>query len=205
MPGVSETRWSEYLRRSLGVRDSLSLTLQDEIFPVLPLASGADVEHRLIRGDRSWSGESIAVAAIGNFSWIVIENASTKDQPSLVIVDRVGIVQTLTTVQYHVALEDAVLFGTGGTFNLKSTRDTRRQPDIFSQRSIARIRQGQTAAQPAQSGRILTVGTAGDQVTDDDGWVLGPGSGVIVYSSAANTLVSGYFAWRERTIDVAEL
>ncbi len=205
MPGVSETRWSEYLRRSLGVRDSLQLTLQDEIFPVLPLASGADIEHRLIRGDRSWSGEAFAVAAIGNFSWIVIENPSTKDQPSLVIVDRVGIVQSTPAAVYHVALEDQVLFGTGGVFNLKSTRDTRRQADIFSQRSIARIRQGQTVAQPAQSGRVLTVGTAGEPLSDDDGWVLAPGSGVIVYCSNANTQVSGYFAWRERTIDLAEL
>lgn len=85
MASVWQTRWSEYVKRLLSLRESTSLEALPDLMPVFPVSNPASAEHHAARGEILLGAGGQITGLAGEFPTVYIGLPSTAENMILVV------------------------------------------------------------------------------------------------------------------------
>jgi hypothetical protein len=203
---VSNQRFSQWLQRILGLRESTALDVVDQLIPVLPVIDPTGREFALYRGDHYYAAiRSVANGGAGTFAAVSIQLPTAAGKIAVIDEIRpfldVGVASGV--VEYH--SERGLVTGGAGPATGLALDGRNAAP------SAVLITSGTPAAPPgvfiAQAG-IGAPAAADTFLKPWDwlrGWVLIPNSALRVTVAIAATDLNVMVLWHERATDGSEL
>lgn len=194
-------RFNELLTRMFGLKGqgSPAPQLAGEIAPSFDLGA-PPIEARYIGGEQVWCGYGAAPAGgAGKNAFASLNNPTGSNV--IAVVERVAVYVAIN-YEFNLGIDVNLRAGTIGPV---LPRDSRLYNGPYPYKTAIGITfAGDAVGAPAVLGPYY--GNLARQPTIlDDGWVLCPGSALVVYSQTQNQAILGSFSWRQRPLNPSEL
>lgn len=199
---VQRNRFSDQIRKLLGIKGHVGLAMLDDVMPVIDIV-GENPEDLQPRDEDRFSGGSIQAAVAAEYQGAAVYNPLGSSR--IVIVEGMvawsGVNQLNAGLFWDIAGWTA--FAAGGKMDSRIT--TSKPATVPETSSLCQTYRRSNALKALASGGYawgFPILSATDKWVDlQTPWILAPGWGLAVESTAVNAGMTCYFKWRERPID----